>query len=119
MEGTRYVKEQENGNILLIPCGLVNQTTPGGITITPVTLSRMGFTIRWFSDFLAGTKNLDEYAITGKTYQAFRDSGKVYLKETRDGGNVSIIGFSSEEIQEVLEELKSCNTQESGNASEI
>jgi len=119
MEGTKYVKEQENGNILLIPCGLVNQTAPGGITITHVILSRMGFMIRWFSDFLAGTKNLDEYAIDGAKYQASRDSGNVYLKETRDGGNVSIVGFSSGEIQKVLEELKSCNTQESGNASEI
>jgi len=101
-----YVKRQETGDILLIPCELVNQIAPNGITITPVTLSRTGATIRWFIDFLAGTKNLDEFATDGKTYQAFRDSGNVYLKETRDGGFVSIVGFSLGETQKVLAEFQ-------------
>jgi len=106
MEEPKYVRKQKNGNILLCPCELVNKTVQGGITISQATLSRIGFTLRWFYDFLAGTKNLDEFAADGKTYQAFRDSGNVYLKEIRDGRFVSIVGFSQGEIQKVLEEFQ-------------
>jgi hypothetical protein len=120
MREMKYVKNQENGDILLIPCELANETAPNGIRISFVTLSRMGFTIHWFTGFLAGTeKNSDEYAIDGKTYHAFRDSGNVYLKETRDGGFVNIVGFSTTEIPAVLAEYSTGNILESGNASEI
>ena len=105
MENTKYVKKQENGNILLIPCELLEINKNNGNNITPVTLSRMGFAIRRFFDFLAGTKELDEYVNEGNKYRVFRDSGNVYLEETRDN-IVSIVGFSSGEIPKVLEELK-------------
>jgi len=106
MEKTMYVKKQENGDILLIPSELLNKIAPCGINITPVILSHMGFTIRWFYNFLVGTKDIDDYEIEGCKYQATRDSGNVYLKDTRDGNKVSIVGFTSGEIQKVLEELK-------------
>ena len=68
MEEMKHVKRLENGDILLKPCELVNKDAPEGIKISPVTLSRMGTTILRFFDFLAGTKNLDEFATDGKTY---------------------------------------------------
>jgi len=101
----KYVIKQENGDICLKPCKLLNKDVSTG-KITPVTLSRMGSTIRWFSDFLTGTEN-NSYGpvIDGNTYQAYRDSGNVYLKETR-GNIVNIVGFSSGEIQEVIKEFQ-------------
>jgi len=107
MENMKYVKRQENGNILLSPGELSKKDAyaPNGIKITPVTLSRMGVTIRLFNDFLAGTKEPYEYEIEGNKYRAFKDSGNAYLEETR-GNIVSIVGFSLGEIPNVLEELK-------------
>jgi hypothetical protein len=106
MEEPKYVIRQENGDIILKPCELVNTIAPTGINITPVTLSRMGTTKRWFFDFLNGTENNpDECAIEGKTYQTFRNSGNVYLKETR-GNTANIVGFTLGEIQKVIEEFQ-------------
>jgi len=105
MENTKYVKKQENGDILILPGELLNIKTANGFSITPVTLSRMGIGIRLFYDFLAGTKEPYEYVIEGNKYRTFRDSSNVYLEETRDN-IVSIVGFSSGEIHKVLEELK-------------
>lgn len=106
MEKANYVKKQENGDFLLIPCELSNKDAPNGIKITPVTLSRMGFAIKWFYDFLEGTKDIDDYPIEGSKYQALRNSSNVYLQDVRDGGKVSIVGFSPGEIQNVLKEIE-------------
>jgi len=105
MEKPKYVIRQENGDIILKPCELINTNAPTGIRITHVTLSYMGITKRWFFDFLTGTKDTDEYAINEKTYCAFRTSGNLYLKETRSNTS-SIVGFTSREIQKVIEEFK-------------
>jgi len=105
MGNTKFVKKQENGNILLIPGELLNKSAPNGFNITPITISRMGVSIRLFHDFLAETKDAYEYEIEGNKYRAFKDSVNVYLEETRDN-IVSIVGFSSGEIQQVLDELK-------------
>jgi hypothetical protein len=119
MEEPKYVIRQENGDIILRPCELVNTTAPTGIKITSVTLSRMGFTKRWFFDFLNGTeKNTDDWETDGKKYHTFRNSGNVYLEETRDN-TTNIVGFSSGEIPAVLAEYSTGNILESGNASEI
>jgi len=100
------VKKEENG-FLLSPCELVNQTSPTGIIISPLLLSHSGCTLLWFINFLNGAENTpDKYPIDGITYRAFRDSGNVYLEETRDGGIISVVGFSLKEIPEVLEALK-------------
>jgi hypothetical protein len=110
MEKTKYLKRLENRNILLRPCELVNQIASNGITINPISISCMGLTIRWFIDILTGIKNTpDEYSIDGIKYQAFRDSDNLYFKEARDGGFVSIVGFTSREIQMVLEEFQHFN----------
>lgn len=106
MENTKYVKRLENGNIIISPCELVNQSAPNCIKITPITITCMGLTIRWFIDFLTGTKNSpDEYSLDGIVYQAFRDSGNVYIKETRNIGFINIVGFSLGEIQKILDEI--------------
>jgi hypothetical protein len=106
MEEPKYVIKQENGDVVLRSCELVNTLAPTGIKITFVTLSRMGITKRWFFDFLNSIdKTTDEYQIDGKIYNAFRDSGNVYLKETR-GNIASIVGFTSGEIQKVIDEFQ-------------
>jgi hypothetical protein len=105
MEEKKYVKRQENRNILLRSGELFNTVGPTGINITQVSFSHMGTTIRWFLDFLTGTKNTDEHETDGKKYYAFRNSGNVYLKEIR-GNTANIVGFTSREIQKVIEEFQ-------------
>jgi len=105
MENTKYVKKQENGIILLISSELSNKFAPNGIKNTSVTISRKDDAISSFIDFLDEKKDLYECVIEGNKYRAFRDLGCVYLEETRDS-TVSIVGFSSKEIPNVLEELK-------------
>ena len=112
MSETKYAIKQDNGDILLKPCKLVNPTTlKGYTTFSPVVLSRNGCTFTWFIDFLKETNNSDDHTTGGRKYQVSRDSGKVILKEIRDGGFVSSVGFSSEEIPIVLEEIQTILTE--------
>jgi hypothetical protein len=103
-----YVEKLENGNVLLTPRELVNAPSPEGIGLTTVTLSCSGCTLLWFIDFLEEKENIPtEYPSDGRTYQASRVSGNVFLKDIRKGGQTSVVGFSSSEITNVLTELKS------------
>jgi hypothetical protein len=105
MEKPKYVIIQEDGDVVLKPCELFNTKASIG-NITSVTLSRMGITKRWFFDFLNSIeKTTGEYQTDERIYHAFRDSGNVYLKETRDN-IVSIVGFTSGEIQKVIDEFQ-------------
>ena len=103
-----YAEKLENRNILLTPCGLVNTTSPEGIGLTTVTLSCSGCTLLWFINFLEGKENIPtEYPYDGRTYQVYRVSGNVFLKDIRKGGKTSVVGFTSNEITNILTELKS------------
>jgi hypothetical protein len=96
------VKKQEDGDILLRPREFVNKSTPIGLAVSPVTLSRMGFTIPWFIKFLGETESgSDVYPTDGRTYRAFRDSNNVFLEDNRNG-IANIVGFSSVEVPYIL-----------------
>ena len=107
MNETCRVKH-ENGDTLLSPCELLNQNGPGNIKLTTVRLSRSGVTFLWFINFLEGKENIpDKWPIDGKKYRAYREStGNVFLEDIRDGGIVNVVGFTAEEIPNVLAKLK-------------
>jgi len=107
MENFKYAVKAEKGDILLSPGEFVNKTTPDGQQITTVTLSLMGSSIDWFYGALSGFDNHpDMYEAGDIKYQVFRDSGNIFLKETRNGGIYNIVGYSSTEIKEVLKEIE-------------
>jgi hypothetical protein len=99
--------KEENGDILLSPCKLLNEMGPGGIKLTTVKLSRNGDAFSWFINFLEGKENIpNECPINGRKYRAYREStGNVFLEDIRDGGFISVVGFSAEEIPNILAKL--------------
>ena len=105
---TSCVKVNGDEDITLSPCELLDQNGPGDIRLTTVTLSRMGFAIPWFIKYLEGTESApNDFPAIGRTYQASRDSaGRVYLKDTRNGGFINMVGYSLAEIPIVLAEIK-------------
>jgi hypothetical protein len=102
-----YVKTLENGDICLTGHELINQPMPNGLKASHAVLSRMGVTVHWFTEFLAGTGNgHDELQAAERTYKAHRDaSGTVFLYEIR-GRQGNGVGFTPAEIPLVLDALR-------------
>jgi hypothetical protein len=95
---------------------LLNATLPGGLPITHVVISRTGMTISWFIDFLSGKENIAaDYEVDDKKYSWCRDDkGCVFISELRSGHFLNGVGYSSDEIQSVLEELMQNITKQAG-----
>jgi hypothetical protein len=103
-----YVTKNEQGDARLTPGEFVGECKcgPSGLPITFVDLTRMGIAIRWFRDFLEEKENTSDKCESGdRTYRAYRTGDAVFLEEIREGGFVNLVGYSSGEIQKVLEEL--------------
>ncbi|MDR1957055.1 MAG: hypothetical protein LBQ30_09415 [Treponema sp.] len=103
-----YANKTEQGDIRLTPGEFIGKTGPSGLPITSVTLSRMGSTFLWFSDFLNGSESGPvEHPAGDKTYQAIRNSDAVFLQEIRGNRMASCVGFSQAEIPSVLAQFQS------------
>jgi len=106
MNKMEYVHVLENGDISLTPKEFVNEMGPTGINISKVILPRIGYAIRWATDFLKGGEDLPaEYETNGTMYKVSRNSGNVFFHEYRNN-NTNVVGFSAKEIPLVLTELK-------------
>ena len=83
--------------------GKIRLTSSGSLDLSPTTFDISQEVCNWFADFLARTKN----NTMPTAYEASRDdSGNMCLKNIRDGGFVSDISFSAEEIPIVLRQIK-------------
>jgi hypothetical protein len=73
----------------------------------------MGVTISWFIGILTEKEGMpDEWETNGRVYRIFRTPDAVFLKDTRGGSHVSVVGFSLREIPNVLAELQQIMAEE-------
>jgi hypothetical protein len=110
----KYVERTEEGDIILKPGEFIGENASNGLPITSVTLSRMGTAIHWLIEFLNEKEDVSDSPKSGcRVYRATRTPDAVLLEEVRDGGLVNVVKFSSEEVRNVLEELRQVMAEES------
>ena len=92
------IEKMENGVFCL---------TSSGSNTHPTSIHLSEKICHWFIEFQKGTKDKDEFLVDGITYQVARNSdGNVTLAEIKQGGFVSDISFSSEDIKKILMDFK-------------
>jgi|GEM_PF-7069545 len=101
-----YIKKKDNRYIILKSDKLATEISPNGIKPTSIEISCDSCTIALLIKILNGIENIqDEFNIQGKKYCIIRNSGNVFIEETREGNFTNIVGYSSVEIPLVIAEL--------------
>jgi hypothetical protein len=107
MINTNYVKELDNGNILLTPVEYANWSILGGIVVSTIELSCKDRILPWYIKFLKGIEtNPDEIKAEGERYLASRNADNVLLEVHRDNGSCNAVIFSSSEIPDTITTLQ-------------